>query len=264
MTTFRFYRHRRYPAFRLVLRAGDEFPSETHADDWEQTRVRQEEDVSTDVLSDIRSRGYALFMLGAEFSQIPPSSQSRRRDCENGGSALLDTGFRESAVGPDVDRMETLTLRPAGGADSSMLYALHKATMRQYVEAVYGPWDDEVQFARHEEWLQRSHPQVIQCGAEPVGVIDWVWRDHDLYLGRIEVRPDLQGSGIGTRVLRHLAAKAARSSKPLVLEVIDVNPARRLYERLGFEPFKTVGRKVHLRMNTAAIDRSEVAEIDET
>lgn len=263
MATFRFYRHRRVPAFRLVLRAGDEFPSETHADDWEQTRERQEEDISTDVLSDVRRRGYALFRLGAEFSQIPPS-RSRRDGSGNPGAAPLDKGFRESNVGPNVDRVETLTLRPAEVADSSKLYALHKATMRQYVEAVYGPWDDEVQFARHEEWLQRSHPQVIQCGAEPVGVIDWVWRDHDLYLGRIEIRPDLQGSGIGTRVLRHLAAKAARNSKPLVLEVIDVNPARRLYERLGFEPFKTVGRKIHLRMNTATIDRSEVAEIDET
>lgn len=263
MTTFSFYRHRRVPAFRLVLRAGDEFPSETHADDWEQTRVRQEEDISTDVLSDVRSRGYALFMLGADFSQIPPS-RSRRGDSGNVGSALLDKGSRESAIGTNVDPVETLTLRPAEGADSSMLYALHKATMRQYVEAIYGPWDDDVQFARHEEWLQRSHPQVIQCGGEPVGVIDWVWRDHDLYLGRIEVRPDLQGSGIGTRVLRHLAAKAAGRSKPLVLEVIDINPARRLYERLGFEPFKRVGRKIHLRMNTAAIDLSKAAEIDET
>lgn len=131
--------------------------------------------------------------------------------------------------------------------------------MRQYVEVIYGPWDDEVQLARHNDWLRLSHPQVIQCGTEPVGVIDWVWREDDLYVGRIEVRPDLQGSGIGSRVLQHLAAVAAQNSKPLVLEVIDVNPAQRLYERLGFEAFKTVGRKVHLRMDTSATDTASAA-----
>lgn len=141
--------------------------------------------------------------------------------------------------------------RPATDADSAVLYALHKATMREYVEAIYGPWDDDVQFAMHKDWLQRSHPEVLEHNGELIGVVDWSWRDTDLYIGRIEVRPDRQRSGIGTRVLQHLAALAAEHSKPVALEVIDVNPARHLYERLGFQAFKTVGHKIHLRLDTS-------------
>lgn len=43
---------------------------------------------------------------------------------------------------------------PGSDADSAVLYALHKAPMREYVEAIYGPWDDDVQFAMHKDWLQ--------------------------------------------------------------------------------------------------------------
>lgn len=69
--TYRFYRHREHHRFRLVLRAGDPFPSETTAALWEQTRAREEADVSTDLLADLDRRGYALFMLEAGFAQIP-------------------------------------------------------------------------------------------------------------------------------------------------------------------------------------------------
>ncbi|MBM7787952.1 GNAT family N-acetyltransferase [Tenggerimyces flavus] len=139
--------------------------------------------------------------------------------------------------------------RPALSSDSEPLYALHKATMLTYVEAIYGPWIDEVQLAMHHEWLERGDPQVVLRDDELVAVVDWTWREHDLYVGRIEVRPDLQGAGIGTMLLRRLAVVAAERSKPVVLEVIDVNPARRLYERLGFAAFTTTGRKVHLRLD---------------
>jgi ribosomal protein S18 acetylase RimI-like enzyme len=43
-----------------------------------------------------------------------------------------------------------------------------------------------------------------------------------------------RGRGIGTAALRMLLGEAARAGKPVRLHVERTNPARHLYERLGF------------------------------
>jgi hypothetical protein len=37
---------------------------------------------------------------------------------------------------------------------------------------------------------------------------------------------------------------------PLFLDVFDINPARRLYERLGFYAVRVSGRKIHMRRDS--------------
>lgn len=50
-------------------------------------------------------------------------------------------------------------------------------------------------------------------------------------------RPEARGRGIGERLVRYaVAAVAAAGERGLALSVSDGNPARRLYERVGFRP----------------------------
>jgi len=49
------------------------------------------------------------------------------------------------------------------------------------------------------------------------------------------VLPGYRDLGIGTQLLNHLLAKAAEQFHGLSLSVTSENPARRLYERLGFQ-----------------------------
>jgi ribosomal protein S18 acetylase RimI-like enzyme len=56
----------------------------------------------------------------------------------------------------------------------------------------------------------------------------------ELFLGRVYLVPEYQNSGIGTHLLRQLMIRAEREQKPLRLRVLVNNPARRLYERVGF------------------------------
>jgi ribosomal protein S18 acetylase RimI-like enzyme len=55
-----------------------------------------------------------------------------------------------------------------------------------------------------------------------------------LDLHQIYVAAEHQNRGIGTAILRSLQARAAAAKRPLRLNVLVNNPARRLYERLGF------------------------------
>ena len=46
--------------------------------------------------------------------------------------------------------------------------------------------------------------------------------------------PEVQKAGLGTELMRSAMAMAAEIGVPARLQVLHVNPARRLYERLGF------------------------------
>jgi ribosomal protein S18 acetylase RimI-like enzyme len=46
--------------------------------------------------------------------------------------------------------------------------------------------------------------------------------------------PEFQGRGLGTTILGDVIEHARMGRRPVSLQVLKVNPARRLYERLGF------------------------------
>ena len=50
----------------------------------------------------------------------------------------------------------------------------------------------------------------------------------------IGVKPNARGQGVGEKLMRALIGEAARRGLGLCLSVRSENPARRLYERLGF------------------------------
>lgn len=60
------------------------------------------------------------------------------------------------------------------------------------------------------------------------------------------IDPTRQGRGLGTEIVRNLLAEAAAARVPVELQVLKVNPARRLYERLGFTVFAEA--TIHYRM----------------
>jgi ribosomal protein S18 acetylase RimI-like enzyme len=62
----------------------------------------------------------------------------------------------------------------------------------------------------------------------------------------------MQGQGIGTHVLRPLPASAKHQSKVLTLAVMKINPAIRLYERLGFRITHEDEYKLYMRADPQA------------
>ncbi|HLM58397.1 MAG TPA: GNAT family N-acetyltransferase [Pyrinomonadaceae bacterium] len=58
------------------------------------------------------------------------------------------------------------------------------------------------------------------------------------------VLPEYRGRGVGTALLERLLEEARASYKAVCLNVSEGNPARRLYERAGFEPAGTDGGSV--------------------
>jgi ribosomal protein S18 acetylase RimI-like enzyme len=144
----------------------------------------------------------------------------------------------------------TVALRPAAPADRDFLFRLYASTREEELAIV--PWPPEAketflrqQFeARTRDYEARSAAAdkaiVLRDGA-PVGQI-WVNRSQDeLRVLDVALMPGHRRSGLGTSLLTGLLDEARERKVPVRLFVLADNPARRLYERLGFSAIGPAG-----------------------
>lgn len=136
-----------------------------------------------------------------------------------------------------------ITLRPVRPEDEAFLLELYASTRREEV-AAWG-WDEaqreaflKMQFnaqQQHYRFQYRDADHQIILVAERQAGRLYVWRDDQrILLVDIALLPEYRGAGIGTKVIGGLLAEAEQAKRPVLLHVRKYNPARRLYERLGF------------------------------
>ncbi|BCU82708.1 hypothetical protein JIR001_24910 [Polycladomyces abyssicola] len=124
-------------------------------------------------------------------------------------------------------------LRPSTDADFEFVFALNKTNMRRYVERLRG-WDDAAERADMKRKFQPGVDQIIEVDGHPAGVFAVDRREDEWDLRHIELLPIFQNRGIGTTLIRQLLEEAYQQGAAVTLQVLKMNPARRLYERLGF------------------------------
>jgi ribosomal protein S18 acetylase RimI-like enzyme len=80
-----------------------------------------------------------------------------------------------------------------------------------------------------------------------IGWLQSFLQDNDLFLSQLFVERAHQRCGIGTEVMRRLMKEAKQLNQAVRLDVVKINPARRLYERLGFRIVGEEERKFHMK-----------------
>lgn len=136
-----------------------------------------------------------------------------------------------------------LTLRPATAGDAPFLFRLYLET--QGAELAHAPLPEAhrqallaSQFKAREQHYRERFPgaqcQIVELGGEPIGRQLVAQTDAQVLVIDIGLVPAHRGRGIGTALLRSLLAEAAGRASSVALRVRHENPARRLYERLGF------------------------------
>ena len=156
--------------------------------------------------------------------------------------------------------MSVIGLRPATAADSTFCYLLHRAAMRTYIEAIWG-WNEDTQRAFHHRGFDPARTRVITVDGHDAGVLILDYNPTEIYLARIEIHPDYQGHGIGSRLIGQLLREATDQDQAVVLDVLAVNRrAHALYQRLGFHDVTRHGTDdIKIRMRStpeAATDPS--------
>lgn len=141
-------------------------------------------------------------------------------------------------------------LRPATDNDFEFVFQLNKANMRHYVELLRG-WNDEAEREDMRAGFQAGVDQIITLAGEDIGRLRVERHPDHVELRHIEILPGYQGKGVGSRVIRDILADAKKQGLPVTLTVLSLNPAQRLYERLGFcnvEEYDAGPKGIKIRM----------------
>lgn len=135
-------------------------------------------------------------------------------------------------------------LRPATAADEALLFEIYAASRADELAQV--PWSDE---QRRMFLTQQHHAQATAYrggypGAEflvveladgrPIGRLYRVRQVDQIHVLDLALLPPWRGRGIGTALLQDVIGEASGAGIAVTLHVELWNPARRLYDRLGF------------------------------
>jgi ribosomal protein S18 acetylase RimI-like enzyme len=135
------------------------------------------------------------------------------------------------------------TLRPVRADDQDFLFKLYASTRLHEIAAFGWPAAQQeaflrMQFMAQQRGYESNYPQaehqIVEMSETPVGRL-MVYREKDsVRLVDIALLAEHRGQGIGAELIGALIEQCTRDGATLRLQVLQTNPALRLYERLGF------------------------------
>jgi GNAT superfamily N-acetyltransferase len=125
--------------------------------------------------------------------------------------------------------------RDAFESDKPFIKALFRLVYEEVVTRQIGHWDAELYDKYLEDTWPQSRYQILETGGQPIGVI-WLSEEGDhIWLREIQIVPEHQGKGIGSKLIAEFISHASALGKPLRLRVLKSSRAKSLYERMGFQ-----------------------------
>jgi len=136
-------------------------------------------------------------------------------------------------------------LRPVTPDDRAFLLAVYGSTRTD--ELALTDWSEpqkaafiQQQFSAQDHHYRKYYPNaefsVIEFNGQSVGRLYVDRWEREIRIMDMAILPGYRNAGIGSRLLGQLQSEAGAAGKTLSIHVERMNPALRLYERLGFRP----------------------------
>jgi GNAT superfamily N-acetyltransferase len=132
-----------------------------------------------------------------------------------------------------TDEPMKYALRKSEETDFEFVFQLNKANMRRYVELLRG-WNDDAERDDMRRHFLLGKEQIIVVDGKDVGRLAVDRYPDRIDLRHVEILPEYQGRGIGTKIIQDILDAARQLRAPVTLMVLSINPAKRLYGKLGF------------------------------
>lgn len=124
--------------------------------------------------------------------------------------------------------------------DFKILYEMKKDNFKWYVEKLYG-WDEEKQIKFHKDFIEehRNHINVIKSCNEIIGIFtNYIDENNESVISLFYIDKKYQRQGIGTDILKKQLEVDSKNNRNTILQVFKENPARLLYQKVGFEIYE--------------------------
>jgi ribosomal protein S18 acetylase RimI-like enzyme len=137
-----------------------------------------------------------------------------------------------------------ISFRPFSDDDLPFVAELYASTRREEVAQTGWPAELQEAFLRQQHEAQHSHYSlhhgdaewlIVERGGAPIGRLYLRDGPERFHVVDISLLPEIRGQGIGGAILRDVLGAAHAAGKGVSIRVEKFNPARRLYDRLGFE-----------------------------
>jgi ribosomal protein S18 acetylase RimI-like enzyme len=143
-----------------------------------------------------------------------------------------------------------IAFRAAVDSDVPFLRHLYATTREREMQLV--PWTPEqkaafldMQFTAQKTHYEEYYPDckflVIEMEQAPIGRLYIDRADDDIRITDIALLPEFRGRGIGRMLMEEILEEGRTTGKRVTIHVEHDNPARRLYDRLGFRHVDTNG-----------------------
>jgi ribosomal protein S18 acetylase RimI-like enzyme len=143
-----------------------------------------------------------------------------------------------------------ISLRPVAEEDLAFLRRVYFTTREDEMRRI--PWPEErkrhfleQQFAAQKKHYDSHFPdcafRVIEMGGEPIGRLYVDRSASHIEIVDIALLPGHRGRGVGRMLIEEVLAEAGGAGRAVRIYVEQYNPARRLYDRLGFVRLESNG-----------------------
>jgi GNAT superfamily N-acetyltransferase len=146
------------------------------------------------------------------------------------------------------------SLRPAQVDDFDFCARLYFAGMEDTIRQL--KLDRAAHGADFRRRWEPAEVRIVTLDGTDIGWLQSRVEDGALFLAQLFVDAPLQRHGVGTEVMNGLIAEAVRAHLPVTLGVVKTNPAKRVYDRLGFRVTHDDERKFYMRRDPAAPELS--------
>jgi len=147
---------------------------------------------------------------------------------------------------PDAGMPLAFDFRAASSSDLGFCWPIYRDAMKPLTEAV-SQWNEASQQKIVQQAVTDSGTSILRQADVDVGWLQVEETRHLVQLRQLFLVPTARNRGLGTSFLTWMKERAERKRKDLTLEVLSNNPARRLYERLGFKAVTTANDKITMR-----------------
>jgi ribosomal protein S18 acetylase RimI-like enzyme len=126
-----------------------------------------------------------------------------------------------------------MEIRPYTNRDYQFTHDVHRENMISYIDKYWGGWKSEV----YKKDLRPQNTWIIEYNERKVGFFVLTF-DEKAHLSNIQIKTSFQNMGLGEKALKFCEKESIRRGfNTLFLEAYMENPAKNLYERLGYKTY---------------------------